>query len=67
MESPSLDAMKTQNKINSLSDENNLSEHNNSDAMGTDMVATEQSSKSPVQQQQQLNEASPISTATACS
>lgn len=59
-----MDAMKTQKKINSLSDENSLSEHNNSDVLGADI---EQSSKSAVQQQQQLNEASTISTATACS
>lgn len=63
MESPSFDAMKTQAKIN-LSGENNVSKRDS--IGGGDSDLTDATSGSPVQQQQQLNEASTV-TATACS
>lgn len=67
MESPSYDAMKTQNKLN-LSDENNVSKRDNN-TIGADSDITGTGSVSPVQQQQtqQLNEASTVTAATACS
>lgn len=66
MESPSFDAIKTQNKIN-LSDGNNVSKRDNN-TIDADSELTESSSTTPVKQsQQQLNETSTATTAAACS
>lgn len=63
MESPSIDSMKTQAKIN-ISGENNVSKRD-LNAIDSDTGLTD-ATIDPIQQQQ-LNESSTVTAATACS